>query len=201
MKKIFTFLCVLIVALSIAGCGGKSKTADERMEDKSIKVIQTALECSNDVAKKSCDIMRSVDLVPVTKMEVLKKDYNTWRTTAWGTNTVVVATKDKGITKVITHGKVLYEDGQVKMKATSFIPTQTEADKCKRRAERVVKERLKDPDSVKFNDRNRGVKKENGVFIAEGEYRAKNSFGAYVVEYYKVIIDKDFNVKSVETYR
>ena len=196
MKKLFMILSFLAAMLLIVGCGG-GKTAQEKPQDNSVKVIQTALGCSNEIAKKSFDIMTSVELVPVTRMEVLRKDFNTWKTVAWGTDTVVVATKDKGITKVLTRGKVLYDDGKVKMKASDFLVSQTDAEKCKRRAERVVKEKLKDPDSVKKKEKNWGVEKKDGLFIAQGEYRAKNSFGAFVREAYKVTLDKDFNVKSV----
>jgi len=199
VKKFLTFICIVFAVFTLVGCGGETKTAKERAEDKSVNVIQTALGCSNEIAKKSFEIMKSVDLIPVTKMEVLKKEYNTWNTEAWGIKNVVVATKEKGITKVLTHGKVLYDNEQVKMKATDFIATKTEADKCFRRAERAVKERLKDPDSAKFNDKKRGIKKENGMFIVQGEYRAKNSFGAYVLEVYQVTIDKNFNVLTVES--
>lgn len=197
MKKLFTILSVLL-ALLIAGCGSPGQTTQQSKEDKQIKIIQTALGCTDEIAKKSAGIIKGVELDPITKMTVFNKDFNTWKTTTRGIETVVVATKDKGITKVLTQGKILYENEKVLMKASDFLVTQTDSEKCRRRAQRVVKERLKDPDSVKFDDKNWGTKKENGMYIAQGVFRAKNSFGAYVMNYYTVTIDKDFNVKSVK---
>ena len=195
MKKLFTILSVLLILLA-AGCGSPGQATQQSKEDKQVKVIQTALGCSNEIAKKSAEIIKTVELAPITKMEVFNKDFNTWKTTTRGIETVVVATKDKGITKVLTRGKILYE--KVLMKASDFLVTQTDSEKCRRRAQRVVKERLKDPDSVKFDDKNWGTEKKNGMYIAQGVFRAKNSFGAYVMNYYTVTIDKDFNVKSVQ---
>ena len=198
MKKLFLALSIIATVLMI-GCGSPGQKTQQSREEKQIKIVQTALGCTDEIAKKSVEIIKTVELDPITKMEVFKKEYNTWKTTTRGINTVVVATKDKGITKVLTQGKVLYENNKVLLKASEFLVSQTDAEKCKRRAERVVKERLKDPDSVKFDAKNWGTKKENGMFVAQGVYRAKNSFGGYVVEYYTVTLDKDFNVKSVKS--
>ena len=197
MKKLFIILSVLLVMLA-AGCGSPGQATQQSKEDKQVKVIQTALGCSNEIAKKSSEIIKTVELDPLTKMEVFNKEFNTWKTTTRGIETVVVATKDKGVTKVLTRGKVLYENEKVLMKASDFLVTQTDSEKCRRRAQRVVKEQLKDPDSVKFDDKNWGTEKKNGMYIAQGVFRAKNSFGVYVLNYYTVTIDKDFNVKSVK---
>ena len=180
------------------GCGSPGQTTQQSQQDKQVKLIQTALGCSDEIAKKSAEIIKSVELDPITKMDIYNKNFNTWKTTTRGIETVVVATKDKGITKVLTSGKVLYENEKILMKASDFLVTQTDSEKCRRRAQRVVKERLKDPDSVKFDDKNWGTEKKNGMYIAQGVFRAKNSFGAYVMNYYTVTIDKDFNVKSVK---
>jgi len=126
-----------------------------------------------------------------------KKD--AWKITVGKLFVSALGTKETGFTAVQAEGKMLYENGKVLLKGSDFLVTQTDAEKCKRRAERVVKERLKDPDSVKFDAKNWGTKKENGMFIAQGVYRAKNSFGGYVVEVYTVTLDKDFNVKSVKS--
>lgn len=197
MKKLFTILAVLL-ALLVAGCGSPGQATQQSKEDKQVKVIQTALGCTDEVAKKSAEIIKTVELAPITKMEVFNKDFNTWKTTTRGIETVVVATKDKGITKVLTRGKILYENEKVLMKASDFLVTQTDSEKCRRRAQRVVKEQLKDPDSVKFDDKKWGTEKKDGMYITKGVFRAKNSFGAYVLNYYTVTIDKDFNVKSVK---
>ena len=197
MKKLFTILSVLLVMFAI-GCGSPGQTTQQSKEDKQVKIVRDAIGCTDEVAKKSVEIIKTVELAPITKMEVFKKEYNTWKTTTRGIETVVVATKDKGITKVLTRGKVLYENDKVLMKASDFLVTQTDSEKCRRRAQRVVKEQLKDPDSVKFDDKKWGTKKENGMFVAQGVFRAKNSFGAYVVNYYTVTLDKDFNVKNVK---
>lgn len=197
MKKIFFILSVLIMMLAI-GCGSPGQTTQQSQQDKQVTLIKTALGCSDETAKKSAEIIKNVELDPITKMDIYNKNFNTWKTTTRGIETVVVATKDKGITKVLTRGKVLYENEKILMKASDFLVTQTDSEKCRRRAQRVVKERLKDPDSVKFDDKNWGTEKKNGMYIAQGVFRAKNSFGAYVMNYYTVTIDKDFNVKSVK---
>ena len=197
MKKLFAILSILLVMLA-AGCGSPGQATQQSQEDKQVKVIQTALGCSNEVAKKSAEIIKTVELAPITKMELFNKEFNTWKTTTRGIETVVVATKDKGITKVLTRGKVLYENEKVLMKASDFLVTKTDSEKCRRRAQRVVKEQLKDPDSVKFDDKKWGTEKKDGMYITKGVFRAKNSFGAYVLNYYTVAIDKDFNVLSVK---
>ena len=200
MKKI---LCVMLALLSLvvfAGCGGsKTKSAQETQDEKSIKVIQTAMGCTEEIAKKSYDIMKSVELTPIKEMKAFTPKKDSWKLTVGKLFVSALGTKDTGFTHVQAEGKMLDEKGKVLMKASDFLVTQTEADKCKRRAERVVKERLKDPDSVKFDEKNWGTKKENGMFVAQGVYRAKNSFGGYVVEFYTVTLDKNFNVKTVKS--
>ncbi len=198
MKKLFTILAVLL-SLLVAGCGSPGQTTQQSQEDKQVKIIQTALGCTNEIAKKSYEIMKSVEMVPFTEVKAFhenKKD--AWKITVGKLFVSALGTKDTGFTAVQAEGKMLYENGKVLLKASDFLVTQTDADKCRRRAQRVVKEKLKDPDSVKFDDKNWGTKKENGMYIAQGVFRAKNSFGAYVLNYYTVTVDKDFNVKSVK---
>ena len=196
MKKLFSIFSVLLIMLAI-GCGSPGQTTQQSQEDKQVKLIQTALGCSDEIAKKSYKIMESVDLVPFSEIKQFNNK-DVWKIKVGKLFVSAIGTKDKGFTIVQAEGKILYENGKDLMKSSDFLVTMTEADKCKRRAERVVKERLKDPDSVKFNDKNWGVNKKDGMFIAQGEFRAKNSFGAYVMNYYTVTIDKDFNVKSVK---
>ena len=198
MKKLFLVLSI-IAAILMIGCGSPGQKTQQSKEEKQIKIIQTALGCTDEVAKKSYEILKSVDMVPVKEVKAFhenKKD--AWKITVGKLFVSALGTKETGFTKVQAEGKMLYEDGKVLLKGSDFLVTQTDADKCRRRAQRVVKERLKDPDSVKFDDKKWGTKKENGMFVAQGVFRAKNSFGAYVLNYYTVTLDKDFNVKTVK---
>lgn len=198
MKKLFAVLSILLVMLA-AGCGSPGQTTQQSKEDKQVKIIQTALGCTNEIAKKSYEIMKSVEMVPFTEVKAFHADKkDAWKITVDKLFVSALGTKETGFTVVQAEGKILYEKGKVLLKGSDFLVTQTDADKCRRRAQRVVKEQLKDPDSVKFDDKKWGTKKENGMFIAQGVFRAKNSFGAYVMNYYTVTIDKDFNVKSVK---
>lgn len=198
MKKLFAVLSILLVMLA-AGCGSPGQTTQQSKEDKQVKIIQTALGCTNEIAKKSYEIMKSVEMVPFTEVKAFHADKkDAWKITVGKLFVSALGTKETGFTVVQAEGKILYEKGKVLLKGSDFLVTQTDADKCRRRAQRVVKEQLKDPDSVKFDDNKWGTKKENGMFIAQGVFRAKNSFGAYVMNYYTVTIDKDFNVKSVK---
>ncbi len=198
MKKLFAVLSILLVMLA-AGCGSPGQTTQQSKEDKQVKIIQTALGCTNEIAKKSYEIMKSVEMVPFTEVKAFHADKkDAWKITVDELFVSALGTKETGFTVVQAEGKILYEKGKVLLKGSDFLVTQTDADKCRRRAQRVVKEQLKDPDSVKFDDKKWGTKKENGMFIAQGVFRAKNSFGAYVMNYYTVTIDKDFNVKSVK---
>ena len=198
MKKLFAVLSILLVMLA-AGCGSPGQTTQQSKEDKQVKIIQTALGCTNEIAKKSYEIMKSVEMVPFTEIKAFHADKkDAWKITVDKLFVSALGTKETGFTVVQAEGRILYEKGKVLLKGSDFLVTQTDADKCRRRAQRVVKEQLKDPDSVKFDDKKWGTKKENGMFIAQGVFRAKNSFGAYVMNYYTVTIDKDFNVKSVK---
>ena len=198
MKKLFAVLSILLVMLA-AGCGSPGQTTQQSKEDKQVKIIQTALGCTNEIAKKSYEIMKSVEMVPFTEVKAFHADKkDAWKITVDKLFVSALGTKETGFTVVQAEGKILYEKGKVLLKGSDFLVTQTDADKCRRRAQRVVKEQLKDPDSVKFDDKKWGTKKENGMFIAQGVFRAKNSFGAYVMNYYTVTIDKDFNVKLVK---
>ena len=198
MKKIFLVLSIIATVLMI-GCGSPGQKTQQSREEKQIKIIQTAMGCTDEIAKKSFEIMKSVEMVPFTEVKAFhenKKD--AWKITVGKLFVSALGTKETGFTAVQAEGKMLYENGKVLLKASDFLVTQTDADKCRRRAQRVVKEQLKDPDSVKFDDKKWGTKKENGMFVAQGVFRAKNSFGAYVLNYYTVTLDKDFNVKTVK---
>ena len=54
MKKLFTILAVLL-ALLVAGCGSPGQATQQSKEDKQVKVIQTALGCTDEIAKKSAE--------------------------------------------------------------------------------------------------------------------------------------------------
>lgn len=198
MKKLFAVLSILLVMLA-AGCGSPGQTTQQSKEDKQVKIIQTALGCTNEIAKKSYEIMKSVEMVPFTEVKAFHADKkDAWKITVDKLFVSALGTKETGFTVVQAEGKILYEKGKVLLKGSDFLVTQTDADKCRRRAQRVVKEQLKDPDSVKFDDKKWGTEKKDGMYIAQGVFRAKNSFGAYVLNYYTVTVDKDFNVKSVK---
>jgi len=72
-------------------------------------------------------------------------------------------------------------------------------DKSVSQVEKYIKNRLKDPDSFEVIEWGDVVKGPDGACQVTCLYRAKNSFGAYVVEDVLIQLDKHGNVtKSVK---
>lgn len=63
-----------------------------------------------------------------------------------------------------------------------------------RQVEIYLKSGLKDPDSYQSIEWSAVKKQQNGSFLVKHKYRAKNSFGGYVVEEYIFSLDKNGNV-------
>ena len=63
-----------------------------------------------------------------------------------------------------------------------------------RQVERYLKNNLKDPDSYESIEWSNVVKQDDGSFIVRHKYRAKNSFGGYVVEEKYFTLDSSGNV-------
>jgi len=65
-----------------------------------------------------------------------------------------------------------------------------------RQVDTWIRSNLKDPDSLEYIDWSPVVKKEGGGYLVRVKYRAKNSFGGYVIEEKVVILDSRGNVIS-----
>lgn len=63
-----------------------------------------------------------------------------------------------------------------------------------RQVERYLKNNLKDPDSYQSIEWSKVVKQSDGSFMVRHKYRAKNSFGGYVVEEKIFTLDSSGNV-------
>jgi len=62
--------------------------------------------------------------------------------------------------------------------------------------ERYLKKRLKDPESFEAVEWSQVAKTSSGAYKVRCVYRAKNSFGGYVVEQILVDLDRDGNVTN-----
>lgn len=63
-----------------------------------------------------------------------------------------------------------------------------------RQVEKYLKKNLKDPDSYQSIEWSPVVKNNDGTFMVRHKYRAKNSFGGYVVEEKIFMLDSSGNV-------
>lgn len=88
------------------------------------------------------------------------------------------------------------ESNSENSRKTSEVVYNSPWDGSVRQVERFLKNSLKDPDSYQGIEWSQVVKSENG-FLVRHKYRAKNSFGGYVVENRIFQMDRAGNVTSV----
>lgn len=74
------------------------------------------------------------------------------------------------------------------------VVTNSSWDGSVRQVERYLKKNLKDPDSYEAIEWSKVVKNANGTFMVRCKYRAKNSFGGYVIENQIFVLDAQGNV-------
>ncbi len=67
-----------------------------------------------------------------------------------------------------------------------------------RQVKSYLSKNLKDPDSVQYIEWSKVIELTDGGFAVRCKYRAKNSFGGYVVEEYVYYLDRDGNVVSFD---
>lgn len=74
MKKLLAVVVAVITMFSIIGCGSaggkdsKSAMSSEQAEKNSLKIIQKALECNDETAKKHYDVLKSAGLTPIEEI-------------------------------------------------------------------------------------------------------------------------------------
>ena len=89
MKKLFAVVMVIITMFAFVGCGGasgkdgKSAMSPEQAEKNSIRIIQEAMECSEETAKKHYGALKSVGLVPIEKLNFMADNVSDFGSFGW----------------------------------------------------------------------------------------------------------------------
>ena len=176
----------------------------EKKQDGYIKIIMAATNLDKAAAENVYTAFQSVgikDLKSMMYVDEKTKSY-TWESGEIAKGAVGVINIQNGIVgKIIYKNVVLYEDGKAIKNVSGGVMSQQDYEVAESYAKKAVREYLKDADSAEFDEGHFYYAKNDNMIEVTGKVKAKNSFNAYVVNKFFVVVDlnkKTYNLKGFE---
>lgn len=176
----------------------------EKKQDGYIKIIMAATNLDKYAAQNVYDAFQSVGINDLKSMMLVDEETSsyTWEASEIPKGAVGLIDISNGkVAKIIDKNVVLYEDGKVLKNISVGTMSQNDYELGESYAKKAVREYLKDPDSAEFDEGQFYYAKNDNVIEITGKVKAKNSFNAYVVNKFLVVVDlknNTYNLKGFE---